>query len=238
MARVAKAAGATGGFLKKMLGDLIRPAKKRLGDAVDTAKTAARKANARIPGGRSVRNADGVRVRDWRGRPIRTEDLRHPHSDLLDHDALRRSARDTTGARDTLAKTPGADASHPTVRDLTKNYDGKTDNKWPDAERHPDGFSTPEDRHPAVLNPGDRIDRFGWGYGQYTSPAGIPYEQRALPPSNITRGYHQYEVVRPLPVWQGGIAPAQGQAGGGVQHYLPYPAVDLIRGGYLREIPL
>ena len=51
-------------------------------------------------------------------------------------------------------------------------------------------------------------------------------------------GYHQYEVIKPLPVWQGGIAPQMGEPGGGVQHYLPVSVEALIKAGYLREKPL
>lgn len=36
-----------------------------------------------------------------------------------------------------------------------------------------------------ILPLGFQIDRFGSEYGNYTSPRGAPYTQRALPPSNL-----------------------------------------------------
>jgi hypothetical protein len=131
---------------------------------------------------------------------------------------------------------------------------GNRDLDWPDPQQHPDGFSRPEDRRPTVLNPGETIDRFGPGFGRYASPPDTPFPERGLPPDNIydlrdpsqpgvnagapVPGYHRYEVVRPIPVWEGPIAPAMGQPGGGLQYYMPTSIVDLVNAGYLREVPL
>ncbi|MGH3878648.1 MAG: TNT domain-containing protein [Actinophytocola sp.] len=138
----------------------------------------------------------------------------------------------------------------------TGGYDahGGRDLVWPDPSQHPEGFSRPEDRVPAVLNPGEQIDRFGPGFGRFTSPPGTPFPERGLPPDNlfderdpsrpgVTPGapapsYHRYEVVQPIPVWAGPIAPAMGQPGGGTQFYMPNAVVDLVNAGYLREVPL
>lgn len=136
---------------------------------------------------------------------------------------------------------PGYDPYHGQGRDawmqsITKP-DGNLD--WADNTKYPQGFSSPTDRNPVTLSPGQTIDRFGGPNGQFTSPAGTPYPQRALPSSNLDGpSYHQYEVIKPLPVWQGGIAPQMGEPGGGVQHYLPVSVQALIEGGYLREKPL
>ena len=60
-----------------------------------------------------------------------------------------------------------------------------------------------------------RLDRFGSEYGAFLSPAGAPYSQRALPPSNLDTptsdlsypyNYHVYEVVQPFTVLSGPIA--------------------------------
>lgn len=131
---------------------------------------------------------------------------------------------------------------------------GNRELNWPDPQQHPDGFARPEDRRPTVLNPGETIDRFGPGFGRYASPPDTPYPERGLPPDNLydlrdpsrpgvspgdpLPSYHRYEVVRPIPVWEGAIAPAMGQPGGGTQYYLPEAIVDLVNAGYLREIPL
>lgn len=82
---------------------------------------------------------------------------------------------------------------------------------------------------PNTLQPGAVIDRFGPPTGSFASPVGTPFGKRAIPPGNIVdrpgaasptdRGYHRYQVVKPLPklVTQGKVAPWFGQKGGGTQ---------------------
>ena len=43
---------------------------------------------------------------------------------------------------------------------------------------------------------GTIIDRYGSQWGKYTSPAGVPYEQRALPYIENPNAYHKYEVLK------------------------------------------
>ena len=45
---------------------------------------------------------------------------------------------------------------------------------------------------------GTIIDRYGSQWGKYTSPAGVPYEQRALPYIENPNAYHKYEVLKPI----------------------------------------
>lgn len=114
--------------------------------------------------------------------------------------------------------------------------------KYWDAERgtwrYPprDGFAGPA--VPNELAPGTRIDRLGDNSGHYASPAGEDYGGRALPPSNIGREYHEYEVVHPLPesVTQGPIAPWFEQPGGGTQYFFEHPLEWYVENGYLKEI--
>lgn len=112
---------------------------------------------------------------------------------------------------------------------------------WNEAEGHwdyppDDGFAGP--REPTTLQPGDTVDRYGMPGGQYTSPAGTSFEQRALPPTNLTAPYYRYEVVRPLPssVTEGPIAPAFEQPGGGVQHFFDKSVDEYVRQGYLKQV--
>lgn len=72
----------------------------------------------------------------------------------------------------------------------------------------------------------------------WSRETGTPFPERALPPQSLDAGYHRYEALRPIPVWEGPIAPAMAQPGGGMQHQFPHPIVDLLNAGYLREIPL
>ena len=83
------------------------------------------------------------------------------------------------------------------------------------------------------LKKGYLVDRFGSPGGTYLSPAGTPYAERALPPSNLdyssppTRppsseqrdyNYHEYKVAEPFKVDAGKIAAWFGQKGGGMQY--------------------
>ncbi|WP_157849044.1 TNT domain-containing protein [Mycolicibacterium setense] len=202
---------------------------------------------------------DLARDYDSSGRTIPTDQLVHPQESLLDRGLLDAASSNPNRVSDAL--TPGAPRTDPEVQAMVpNNYDplgglsedawkreywpsGRTDARgnpelvWPDPETQPQGFSTPECRTPTVLNPGERFDRFGPGFGQFGSPLGTEFPDRALPPHSLDAGYHRYEVVRPIPIWEGPIAPAMGQPGGGTQYYFPNSIVDLVNAGYLKEVP-
>ncbi|MGF1607363.1 MAG: TNT domain-containing protein [Rhodothalassiaceae bacterium] len=80
-------------------------------------------------------------------------------------------------------------------------YDEEGYLRWPPD----DGFEAGT-RHANVLQPGQKIDRFGLPTGRFLSPSGSPYEQRALPYDASKQPYFEYEVVRPLPVEEGRAA--------------------------------
>jgi len=95
-----------------------------------------------------------------------------------------------------------------------------------------------------TLPVGLRVDRFGSEYGAFLAPAGSPYSQRALPPSNLDTpagsgypyNYHVYEVVKSFDVLSGPIAAWFGQPGQGTQ-YLTYSNIlTLVNGGYLQRV--
>jgi hypothetical protein len=107
------------------------------------------------------------------------------------------------------------------------------------------GFDPKNPGQPYTLQPGETVDRFGQPDGTFlANKRGTPFNQRALPPSNLNTysgspesNYHVYCVLKPLKIQKGGIAPAFGQDGGGEQYYLGNGRVqDLIAGGTLREI--
>jgi hypothetical protein len=200
---------------------------------------------------------------DTTGRTRDTDELKHPHQDLIDSKAIQKAKEMPPAERASNAKRPGVGAEHPAVKSIVpSSYDptgglgekgwdkeywpsGKTDEfgnrnlKWPDPQTHPNGFGSPEGRTPSVLQEGTKVDRFGSGFGRFTSPPGTPFPERGLPPENLTgNNYHQYEVVRPIPVWEGPIAEAMGQPGGGIQYFMSHPVVDLVNAGYLREVTL
>lgn len=197
---------------------------------------------------------------DANGHTIPTDRLVHPQADLLDLSLLDSAANNPHRVSDALA--PGVPSTHAEVQHMvpdsydphaglsqdawndrywpTGNRDahGNPELVWPDPGVHPQGFLTPESRTPVVLNPGQFFDRFGPAFGVFGSPVGTSFPERALPPHSLDAGFHRYEVLRPVPVWEGHIAPAMGQPGGGVQYYFPRSIIDLVNAGYLREIPL
>ena len=88
-----------------------------------------------------------------------------------------------------------------------------------------------------TIDVGKMIDRYGNPRGSFTSPAGVPYGQRALPYIENPNAYHQYEVLKPIGnVKMGEIAPAFNQTGGGVQYELPNSVEFYKKNGYLKEI--
>lgn len=105
---------------------------------------------------------------------------------------------------------------------------------WP-ADR---GFKAPPT--PTVLEVGTILDRYGPPSGSFMSPLGVTYEERALAPGSRAEAYHKYEVVKPLPVIQGEVAPAFGQPGGGIQILPNLPnrvnVEWLIFNGYIKEV--
>lgn len=202
-----------------------------------------------------------VRYLDDKGNPIPTNKLVHPDLDEAERTRLQ-GIQDKIDAENLKYRAEhnkwpdppaGVDRNNPAVKGLLpEGYDpyhgqGRDawmqsitkedgDLAWADGEKYPQGFSSPTDREPVTLAPGQSIDRFGGPNGRFTSPAGVPYPQRALPATSLDgASYHQYEVIKPLPVWQGGIAPQMGEPGGGVQHFLPFSVQTLVEGGYLRE---
>lgn len=222
---------------KEALGPLFRAANLRPAKVLGKADDAAVK-SADDVASKTAKHTDDIVKRGPDGNPLPTKDLKHPNDDLLDRNKLDELNNRPIEERQLSGETPAAGRDDPEVQRLTDGYepDAGGPDGWPDGTTNPDGFANPDAREPAVLQPGETIDRFGHNYGQYTSPTGEPYANRALPESNLDGGYRQFAVEKPLPVWRGEAAPAQGQWGGATQHYLPYPVVDLVDGGYLKQI--
>lgn len=81
------------------------------------------------------------------------------------------------------------------------------------------------------------MDRYGGETGKFVSPKGTPYKNRSLPPGSDARPYNVYEVVKPIDVQSGKIAPWFDQPGGGIQYQFPQSIEELIRSGHLRRLP-
>lgn len=139
----------------------------------------------------------------------------------------------TTGKNPNLtsAKTD-AEAGGFSYYDRFRKSDGTWN--WPESL----GFAEPPST--STLSVGARLDRYGSPDGAFLSPKGTSYEQRALAPGSRAGGYYEYEVIKPMPVIQGKVAPAFDQPGGGMQILPSFPSrVNvqwLIDNGYLRQV--
>ncbi|MDA1358662.1 TNT domain-containing protein [Glycomyces luteolus] len=95
---------------------------------------------------------------------------------------------------------------------------------WP----HPAGALGPIAT--VTLPKGTTFDRYGSDGGDYVSPVGVPYEQRALPPANAQSNYTTFTLNEDLPgVKVSVIAPWFGAEGMGVQYQLPARAFELLQ---------
>lgn len=95
----------------------------------------------------------------------------------------------------------------------------------------------------AILPVGRKIDRFGGEGGNYFSPLGAPYIERALPPSNLDTydgdfpwNYHVYEIIKDLPVTLGPVAPWFEQPGMGTQFTTVSNVTVLVNDKFLRRL--
>ena len=108
------------------------------------------------------------------------------------------------------------------------NSDGTI--KWPQNN----GFDgTPVKK---TLQPGTKVDRYGYGGGSYVAPEGTPYTQRSMFPGSDKLPYSVYEVVKPVDVKAGNVAPWFGEQGGGVQYKFEQSVSSLVEQGILRKV--
>ena len=87
-----------------------------------------------------------------------------------------------------------------------------------------------------TLQPGKRIDRFGYENGNYFAAEGTPYGMRSLPQGSNTRPYHVYEVAKPFKVKSGPTSPWFGEPGGGIQYKSTKTVQKLLDKGFIREV--
>jgi filamentous hemagglutinin len=120
---------------------------------------------------------------------------------------------------------------------------GRPGGEWDWQKHAPNNGAVPGTQQTVITKVGDTLDRFGPRGGEYMSPAGTPYEARALPPGKMAETYEQYTVLKPFTVVKEEIAPAFNQPGRGVQMRAQIPEVqngfatinDLILHGYLKD---
>ena len=90
-----------------------------------------------------------------------------------------------------------------------------------------------------TLDVGKQLDRYGYPGGNFLSPIGTSFGERALPSYyETTKPYFQYEVLQSIPdVTQAKILPWYGQAGMGTQFQLPKTVQWYLDNGYLGVVP-
>jgi len=87
-----------------------------------------------------------------------------------------------------------------------------------------------------TLNPGTKIDRYGYPSGYYTSPVGTPAEMRALPPGTLEKPYTVYEIVKPVDTLSGQAMPWFGQPGLGTQYKFTQSFENMLKRGIIRKV--
>jgi RHS repeat-associated protein len=88
-----------------------------------------------------------------------------------------------------------------------------------------------------TLMPGEQMDRLGGSpYSRFFSPVGTPEAARALPPGTAGQPLRTFEILKPLEVESGTVAPWFGQPGGGTQYVTPLRLEVLINRGIIKEI--
>lgn len=95
------------------------------------------------------------------------------------------------------------------------------------------GFLEPPEE--TVLQPGARIDRYGFENGTFVSPSGTSFGSRSLAPGTENKPYNEYVVVEPILVQSGKAAPWFGKEGGGIQYNLNESVSSLLRKGILKR---
>lgn len=68
------------------------------------------------------------------------------------------------------------------------------------------------------------------------SPEGISYGQRALAPGTDLKPYSIFEVIEPIKVKEGQIAPWFDETGGGMQYMLPNTIDELLEAGIIGRL--
>ena len=106
-----------------------------------------------------------------------------------------------------------------------------------DNNPYPSNFGFQGKAVPTTLKAGTVIDRYGSLNGKFSSPVGTTFEQRSLSATMKSAQYRKFEVIKPLNVMSGKVAPWYGKSnGGGTQYMSTMSFKELIRKGYIREV--
>lgn len=105
----------------------------------------------------------------------------------------------------------------------------------PDTWPKNDGFiGQPKEE---ILLPGTKIDRYGGSAcSEFFSPPGTPKAARALPPAVENQPLRTFEIVKPLKVESGTVAPAFGEPGLGTQYITPVTLEEMLKRSIIHEV--
>ncbi len=182
--------------------------------------------------GLAVLNMEVMQFGSYNSGLVRTPStVDDPTDEVVGNSAGEYAGKQATGATqsgnaETTACTSGQGSSG--ASEWT-NPDGSV--KWPPNN----GFQ--ENPTSITLEPGTIVDRYGGSSGKFVSPIGTSYVERSLPIGSDTRPYNAYQIVKPIEVQSGFVAPWFGQLGGGVQYQFSKTIEELIEQGYIRRIP-
>jgi hypothetical protein len=125
-----------------------------------------------------------------------------------------------------------ADCTPPQIRaDIAPKWkDGSGNLVWPPNDGAA-GTVTP-----VVLEPGMILDRYGCEGGNFLSPRGAAFTNRALPYVCATAPYFTYRVSRPLLAWTAKAAPWFDQKGGATQFQTDASVGQLLADGVLEKV--
>lgn len=87
-----------------------------------------------------------------------------------------------------------------------------------------------------TLKRGERIDRYGLDSGTFTSPEGTDYHMRSVAPGTNLRPHSIFQVMVPINVKEGKIAPWFDEPGGGIQYKMPKSIKDLLKDNVLKRV--
>ncbi|NTV96699.1 MAG: glycohydrolase toxin TNT-related protein, partial [Thiobacillus sp.] len=165
------------------------------------------------------------------------DDTASPHKDAADGAKKPANAEDADKSvlQSTAAATQVPATKKPVTMDeaRAKGWRGE-DGKW--IWPGNDGFKG--EPKTESLQVGTTLDRFGSDKGTFFAPAGTPLAERAMAPDTVGKNLTltKYEVLKPLPVAAGEIAPWFDQPGGGTQYKASLSAEELVKQGYLKKI--
>lgn len=85
-----------------------------------------------------------------------------------------------------------------------------------------------------TLQPKTVVTRYGSPEGNFASPQGTPFADRALPNSYSTKAFNSYEVIKPISVHESLARPWFNQPGMGTQWRFNNTIEWYLQNGYLK----